>query len=86
MGVCSYPPAADFKSNLVDVLNDILPGMILFSLSTVFPMGGFLPTGYPAPTVLVTVPVDLPVSMDPVLAVPGFPHIQLICQSPWTLC
>ena len=28
-GVCSYPPAADFKSNLVDVLNDILPGMIL---------------------------------------------------------
>ena len=34
-GVCSYPPAADFKSNLVDVLNDILPEMILFSLSTV---------------------------------------------------
>ena len=96
-------------------------------------MAGFLPTGYPAPTVLVTVPVDLqirwicgnpgtantgsmetgksagsvetsgfasihgpcvsssrvstypadlPVSMDPVLAVPGFPQIQRICQYP----
>ena len=29
-------------------------------------------------------PVDLPVSMDPVFTVPGFPQIQRICQSPWS--
>ena len=31
-------------------------------------------------------PTDLPVSMDPVFTDPGFPQIQQICQSPWTLC
>ena len=33
-----------------------------------------------------TDPVDLPVSMNPVFTSPGFPQIQWICQSPWTLC
>ena len=31
-------------------------------------------------------PEDLPVSMDPVFTIPGFPQIQWICRYPWTLC
>ena len=81
-GTAVTSPTADFKSNLHAILNDILPGMILSSLSSVLPSGGCPLTG----TAPVTVPAALSASTTPVLAAPGVSSDPRRQRLPQHLC